>query len=78
MNTLAYFDTEEDYQAERYSAEVSIVQFVYNKKKNTLSYRINTRGCSIYVTDADRIVVRHLEDHFVRISVIGGKGYEEK
>ena len=44
MDTLAYFNTEEDYQAQRYTVQMSIVQFVHNAKKNEFRYKINPRG----------------------------------
>ena len=76
MNTLAYYETEADYQSNNYTTQMSIVQFIHKKKQKELRYKINANGSVVVVRDAQRIVVRHTEDHFIRISVIGGKGYE--
>lgn len=77
MDRLIYYETEEDYKNNNYVAECSIVQYTYNKKKNTLLFKKNIQGCVLVLEDMDKVIFPQ-DDKYGRlvIVVIGGKGYE--
>lgn len=77
MDRLIYYETEEDYKNNNYVAECSIVQYTYNKKKNTLLFKKNVMGCPITLEGMNRVIFPY-DDKYGKfiIVVIGGKGYE--
>jgi hypothetical protein len=76
MNTVTFFETEEDAKKGNALAESSIVQYVWNRKENILGYKRNAHGSTIFIEEAEAVRIHH-EEFCTHIVVIGGRNHEE-
>lgn len=77
MNTITFYETEEEAERGDCVAESSMVQYYYSRLHKEITYKRNAEGSPICIRNYRRAEVHHNDNGFTHIRVVLGGKYEE-